>query len=277
MKATGKLATFILGIAAAAPAQLPFAQPATAPEALKAVDQGAPTATATDARSLPVTDAERKRDLEDFLQARVALAAEMNAVRQEARKAGDKDGMQAMEQWHRANSPRLEAVQQLAARIAASRPAIEPPLITSVAIPADASPELEEFLVERAHLYNQGVVVGRRMAAAPAEAATVWEEWSKAQTAASDTLGRRLQALQAQTPVRVMEVPPAPLIPQDASPELAAFLTERHSLLKERVEVERRAILEAKETREEAVARWLSENKIRLERNANQAASLPEK
>ena len=70
-------------------------------------------------------------------------------------------------------------MQQQATRIAKALPPAAIPLSSTVAIPGNATPELEEFLVERARLYHERAAIQNRLAQSPAEAAAALGEWQQ--------------------------------------------------------------------------------------------------
>jgi len=215
--------------------------------------------------------------LEDLIVARHQTAAEMNAVQDAVKGRGNSARLDAMIAWHRQNAARMEAIGRLTQQVAAALPRFEPQLIQRVEIPADASADLEEFLVERARQFNAGIRLQQRLEAEPGNAQAIREQWRAEDAASAERQRPLMDAVRAQTADWLPEVPLHPQLPLDASPELAAYLTERHAILRERTEAARQAAKAAPGTNEEAAARWDAANKARLDRLAEKAARLPER
>lgn len=185
-------------------------------------------------------DAARLRQkTEEYHAGSIAIATELNAARESARLAGPKAELDAIMDWHRKNAARIEAVRRQCAEIAAAAPAVERLVLETVPVPGDASPEMVALLVERGRLRNREIAVDAEIAASPVQADAIRARWNAEILASQAEQGPRLAAIQAQAAKMGPGAWPQPLIPLDASPELAAFLRERHSALRARLEAEK--------------------------------------
>ena len=223
------------------------------------------------------------RPLEDLLTARTTLLQELNAAQEAVKGMGHAARLNATIEWHRRNATRVEAVSRRTGQYAATLLQPAPAPIHEVQIPVDASPELEELLVERARMHNENIRIQQRLAAEPEKRDEILAQWQGGIAEASGRQDALARSATAKAPQWVPPVPLQPLIPLDASPELADFLTARHALLRERAEAAKAAIQRNPAAGgdpaagEEALARWDAQNRARLESLAEKAARLPER
>ena len=258
-----------------------FALPATAQDTLGPAKSPEPPIL-TEERSAVLDEAAARwipntgRPIEDLAAARLQLMQEMNAAQDAVKGDGFTARLKAMTEWYGKNAARVAAVGRAAEHVAATLPALEAKIITAVQIPNDASPDLEEFLVERARMHNEGIRIRQRLDADPAQAAAILEKWRADEAASAEKQRLHTAAVHAQMADWVPDVPLHPQIPLDASPALTEFLTDRHAILRERTEAQRQAEKTAPGTKEKAAAQWDAANKARLDRLAEKAALLPE-
>jgi hypothetical protein len=185
--------------------------------------------------------------------------------------------LNALADWQRLNARRIALLQKRAADVAAAVRVPERQRVRAVEIPLDANPALEEFLVERARLFNEITTRDERLRESPGRSTEVLADWEKANRAAFAAQDRRGAGLSAQNPVVVPSLPREPAIPQDASPDLRALLLERHALLLQRAAIEQRFSKDEGTARVEAVLRWQAATRTQFDELATKAAQLGEK
>jgi hypothetical protein len=215
-----------------------------------------------------------KADLEDFLRTRAELLQEMHTVRKNS--GNDTPSrMRALGKWQKENGARVEAMQREASRLATVvAPVAIPPSFT-VTIPGDATAEMEGFLVERARLFNERAALENR-GGSPAKTAQDVQEWHEKNVGrfAMQNQRARVLAEQSQSRPNPFPVPAMPQIPRDATAELRALLMERHTLLRERAEMEKQNSRLAPAAQAEAVARWQKEASARFQGLAEKARAI---
>ena len=174
-------------------------------------------------------------DQETFFAERQRVHDELRAVRERHRNAPAAMREQALQQWREENKARLAALREQAVRLAQIKPTAEPFLVETVQLPPNATQELEDFLVERADLHNERVLLLNQLrdasAEAKAQALASWHEQNRVRLQAQQA---RLAARARQSTNRPETTPPAPIIPDGASPNLRSFLIQRHAFALER-------------------------------------------
>jgi hypothetical protein len=213
-------------------------------------------------------------DLEDFLNARTRLLGEMEAVRRNPVNRTAASKHQALDEWRQRNAARFETLIEQAVRVAKSRPSAEIPMVREVTIPANASPELEEFLVEKARMYNERTRLENRLGRSSPEAAQAVREWETGNRERFAAQNERARAVAAQTSDKSIPIPLAPAIPRAASPELRAFITERHTLLRERAEALEQVKRLDPAARQQALAAWEQQNSTRFQELSQKARAI---
>lgn len=226
----------------------------------------APTATAASASAWI--------EKEEFLSARTQLLSEMEAVRRNPKNRTPESKREALNLWRRQNAKRYEALNDQAVRVARSHPLVEIPMVREVTIPANATPELEAFLVEGARLRNEQAGIKNQLRQSPAAAEQALQTWGQQNLGRLDIQQRRAATQSTQNTPKTMRIPAAPAIPQGASAELRAFLVERHTLLRERAAVEEQNAHVTDVARAAAMEQWQQNNAIRFQDLAEKARLL---
>jgi hypothetical protein len=175
---------------------------------------------------------------------------------------------------HAADTVRSETLErelkaQLATRIS--------PMIPTAAIPIidGASKATKEFLALRTAMQND---MTARLNAMPSGATE--EERRGILDAAFkkrpeiEELGKRVADENASGEI---PIPPPPVFPADAPPQLRAFLTERHAMLAERIALLNQTRFATSEERDRVIQAWERDNASRSHQLAKAAISLKDK
>lgn len=143
---------------------------------------------------------------------------------------------QAMAAFRQQNQSRAEALRVKAQAIAEARVAPEIPMVTQVTIPQNATPAMEELMVQRAQMKNERAKLlnSLRNSTAAEKAAAIrnWQE--KNQPALSALRDQASQVAAEKEPEHRPPLPPI-RIPNGASAELRNSLVERRAQINERI------------------------------------------
>ena len=186
----------------------------------------------------------------------------------------DGGGSQQVAAWQQKNADRLEELQVQSVALAAARPPSRMPEITQINLPKDTSETRREFMKERVRLFNDRARVhNETLQATPAERRAAMEEWAKLNATALAQQAARARTMREERPVAGMpRLPDSPMIPERASPELTDFLTKRHTMMKEKMEMTSSLQTVTPEQQRQAMEQWYIKNASRIE--AMQTAAL---
>lgn len=149
------------------------------------------------------------------------------------------------------------------------------PSARQLPIPPGASENLKTFLTERNRLRAERMQMEVRLGTAtPEERAQAMEKWRQENAVALSSLPPRAQEMATQSHGSHHHVPSAPRIPENASPELRKVLTDRHALMKERVEMMNQLQNATPEERRQAMEQWRAKNASHLEETQAAASNL---
>ena len=219
-------------------------------------------------------DAERRAQIEEFHNARMAMLEEMAQVR--AKVGGDaKMQRQAVDLWQNENGARIQAIQQQALAIANSQPVAKPQPIPPVELPRNASEELKAFLLERTRLYNEEIAVNERSEQSPGQSDAILKDWQKRKDARLASQMKLAQALADKSGMEPLLPPPQIEIPPGVSREIRELLIERNTLLNERADAQAKQPLREGQTQADWLMKWYNAKPERfrnLQQKAQQAA-----
>jgi len=219
--------------------------------------------------SSPATEqvSQNQATLQAFQQEQLALARQERAL-----EAGGATPQQ-LEAWHQQNAAQFAAQQQRAQALATASALQMRRTNRQPNIPADASPTLKDFLTTQAALANARAQIHNQLvqqATASGQSLTLAQigkmeqranQLFQQQNAALLTLQtQRSQAL-ANTAAQTVRPLPKPLvIPPNATPQMAAFLTTRYQIRRELVQMRNQYVTATPAVREAALRQWLKQN-----------------
>jgi len=158
-----------------------------------------------------------------------------------------------------------------AAARADAPPVTTPTAAPSVAVPANASPEMTEFLQNRAALLTKLEQLQANGSSDP-QAMALFQQQN------ADLLKRQAQLAQVLAQQQKTALPaPTPLpIPADASPQMKAFLAARDQLMRDEIAFQNQHLNDDPATREAAAQQWQQQKAARSQQiqQAAQAVSL---
>ena len=186
--------------------------------------------------------------------------------------------------WRQQNAPQFAALQQQAQAMAATSALQVTQTNLQANIPANASPTLTAFLTTqtalanaRAQIHNQLVQAMPSNASAAQVNQMQQQEMQTFQQQHAGDLQLQAQRAQtlanesAQTPLSVL---PPLVIPADATPQMAAFLTTRDQLMRARRQFHNQYATADPATRQAAMQRWCQQNAALIQQMQQQAQSL---
>jgi len=149
--------------------------------------------------------------------------------------------------------------------------------VPSANIPADATPEMREFLQNRvtlannmAQLHNQNLKAGNNGALGSSEMAHFQQQNADLLKRQSE-LAQIIAQQQAQKP---LTEPPPLKIPPNATPQLQAFLTTRDKLMRGQITMMNQNRTADPKTRQEAMQQWQKDNAGLIEQMKQEAQAL---
>jgi hypothetical protein len=166
-----------------------------------------------------------------------------------------------------------------AARKLAERSAQQERLLTQVVeIPAGASAQFEEFVVETAELHNERARIENELRHAPAEAACqALLEWESRERSRLERWRERAVQIAAETARQPIPLPAAPNLTPADNPVLREFLAGQHALAFESAREENRILTLPPAERDEARRGWQAQRNARMTALAEQALAITSK
>jgi hypothetical protein len=194
---------------------------------------------------------------------------------------------QQIKAWNRQNAAQFAQQQQRVQAMATASALQLRPTNRQPRIPPDASPTLKAFLTTQAALANaqaqihnqlvrQATASGQGLTSAQVGKMEQQEEqlFRQQNAALLNLQAQRSQAL-ANAPVPVMRSSSAPLvIPPNATPQMAAFLTTRHQIRQELVQISNQYANATPAVRAAAMQNWYRQNAAQFAQLRQQAQSL---
>ncbi|MDD5198835.1 MAG: hypothetical protein PHC88_03450 [Terrimicrobiaceae bacterium] len=226
----------------------------------------------------PAPAPSRSSALETFQREQQALAVELSALLAKGATS------QQLEAWRARNAARF-AAQQQRARDMADASALEPmAAVAQPNIPADASPTLRDFLTRQTALANARAQIHNQLLNAlpmeVTEAQLREMQQKEAQLFAQQHAGelkaqsQRAQALGEESARIPLPAPGPTEIPQNATPQLQAFLTQRNQLARERIALWNQTLAADPTTRDSALQQWCRQNAARVQQLQSLARSI---
>jgi hypothetical protein len=182
--------------------------------------------------------------------------------------------------WQHENAAVFADQQQRGAALGTFSSAQPLVYINEVNIPADATPEMRDFLTVRANLYNSYAQL-HNQAVSNSGGTTVSESDVQAAYQAQNAAdikaqARRAQDLAAQSASQPLPVPPPLVILSSASPTMQAFLALRDQLMRQRIAPWNQYVGASTADRDAAIQQWQQQNVTQfqqLQRLAQQLAT----
>jgi hypothetical protein len=162
--------------------------------------------------------------VDTLIQSRQALAAELAAL------IDSGASPEEIKAWHLRHADTLEELTQLASDISADQTSARIEYITEAPLPESASKPLETLLIAQAEAFNDHVDLQETPEAFLDEALETLSERAATSKAQSSEL---ITEIAGEAPAVISHIPETANIPDDASPELRALLTERHAQMRE--------------------------------------------
>jgi hypothetical protein len=143
--------------------------------------------------------------------------------------------LQAVREFQRQQESRMEAL-RLNVR---DQPRPPIPYIRQIEIPAEATPAVEELLVQQAYVRNQQIWLANALRqTTPAQQQSAINTWRQASRPAFAALEARSAAVQAESRAKPLPLPPLPQIPTGTSEEMRQALLRRHAEVTRLVQAE---------------------------------------
>jgi len=220
---------------------------------------------------LPSQDTANQAKMATFQQQQQALVAErLMLVMQGATP-------QQVQAWHQQNATHFAALNQQAQDLATNQPQSSLSVNPKASIPADASPQMKEFLQNQATLVKNFAQLHNQVQAATSP--TIKKAALTQGLQQNQALWQR-QAQLTRVLVQQGQVAPAsvsaPLpIPTNATPQIKAFLTARAQLVREQIQLRNQYATANPQVREAAMKQWRQQNATRLAQVNQLAQTLP--
>jgi hypothetical protein len=214
------------------------------------------------------TATSQQTTLQTFRQEQLALGQEMQAlVAQGATPA-------QLAAWQRQNAARFQAQTARAQQLSAAAQAQPLPLLTSINIPANASPTLENFLVAEAQVYDEMAQARNQQSqsgTAPRGPTDMFQQQNDLASQNERQLAASLKTEFEHTSIPIL--PPLNLSPNIPS-NVKALMVLRDTLMREQIQIWNQNINSDPTTRDAALRRWLQQNASRLQQAQQLANSL---
>jgi hypothetical protein len=164
--------------------------------------------------------------------------------------------------WKQQNAARLTAQQQRGHGIVASQPSTPMPYVTDVDIPADASQTLQDFLSQRAELYNARAQIHNQQLqnTGMVDEGQVETQFQAENSSALQAQAERAKALADENDSQPLPVPPPLVVPAGAGVALQQFLTLRDQLIRGEIQVHNQNLNLSLAERQAAVQKWRQQN-----------------
>jgi hypothetical protein len=214
-----------------------------------------------------------------------AFQQEQQALFQERQALIDQEATpEQLAAWQQQNSARFAAQQQLAQKMATASALQLMPTDMQPSIPPNASPTLRAFLTAQANQANARAQIHNQLLQtlpANASAAQVGQMQQQEmqlvhqQHAANSQLqAQRAETLaseSAQTPLPAL---PPLQVPPNATPQLAAYLTQRYQLMQSQVQLSNQYASATPAVRQAALSQWQQQNAAAIQQMQQQAQAL---
>ena len=189
---------------------------------------------------------------------------------------------EAILQWRQKHATDFTALTQKLQAWSTAQP--RPALRTMVAplIPANATPEMKEFLNCRMRLGNSlAEIQNQRSAEAVTFQPTISAVAGTLNTQRSTQTGSLLQRQQqlakviaGQQATRTVKMPDGPNIPPNATPQLSAFLTARYQIIRQKMQLLNQYATADPAARRAALSRWRQQNQAAIGQLQKQAQAI---
>jgi hypothetical protein len=187
---------------------------------------------------------------------------------------------QQIADWQTANAAAFADQQQRAIALGAFSSDQPMAFINEVTIPAGATPEMSDFLITRANLYNsyaqlhnQAVSDAGGTAVSDCNVQAAFQAQNAAVIAAQ---AQRAQDFAAQSASLPLPVPPQLVIPPSASPTMQTFLSLRDQLMRQRIALWNQYLGASAAERDSAMAQWQQQNAAEFQQLQKLAQQLAE-
>lgn len=171
-----------------------------------------------------------------------------------------------LKQWVNQNQALIQAQQSRAIQLGVASAAQPYPYVTSVEIPENASPDLEDFLTTQASLVNNRALIHNQLLQqGTISSATENTLFQQQNGAALQAQAQRAQVIAAEADQQALPMPPPLTLPPNTAPAMQAFLTLRDQLMREEIQVHNQNLQADASTRQAALLAWIQSNQSRLQ------------
>ena len=190
-----------------------------------------------------------------------------------------------LQAWQQQNAPQFAALQQQAQAMATAS-ALQPMPTNNMqpSIPANASQTLKDFLTAQANLANaRAQIHNQLMQALPANASAAQvgqmqqqeiEMFQQQHSGDMQLQAQRAQALANESAQRPLPALPPLQVPPNATPQLAAYLTQRYQLMQSQIQLSNQYAGAAPAVRQAAMLQWQQQNAASIQQMRQQAQAL---
>jgi hypothetical protein len=218
------------------------------------------------------TATSQQTTLQTFRQEQLALGQEMQAlVAQGATPA-------QLAAWQRQNAARFQAqtarAQQLSAAAQAQPQAQPLPLLSSINIPANASPALENVLIAEAQVYNEMAQARNQQSQSGTAPQGPTNLFQQRNDLASQNERQLAASLKTEFEHTSVPIPPPLNLPSNTPPKVKNLMVLRDALMREEIQLWNQNINSNPATRDAALHQWLQQNATRLQQAQKLAIDL---
>jgi hypothetical protein len=182
---------------------------------------------------------------------------------------------QQIEAWRAQNAPQFEALQEMAQQLAVASVLKPRRMIRSVNIPGNASGTMTDSLTTQANLANaRAQLDNQQLQTLPPnptqeQITSLMEQdrqiFRQQHSADLQLQAQRADALAAASESRPMSVPRPPVIPQNATPQMQAFVAARYALARDWAQVWNQYLAATPAARQAALRQWRQQNAARFQ------------
>jgi len=152
------------------------------------------------------------------------------------------------------------------------------PLILPASVPADASPEMKEFMQNRATLMQKMTELHKQNSSTNgAPDPKIFAQFQQENAALLQRQKELAQTIGQQQAKNPLPAPPPLQIPPDASPQMQAYLTARDQLMREQIAFMNQHRTDDSAMRQAAMQQWRQQNATRFQQLQQLAQTTPTK
>jgi len=145
------------------------------------------------------------------------------------------------------------------------------PLMPGANLPANATPEMKEFLENRTTLMQK---MAELRQANPSDAQGVMQQFREQNKTLLDRQQQLAQIISQQQAKNPLPEPPPLQIPPNASPQMKAYLTARDQLMRDQIAFMNQHRTDDPAARQAAMQQWRQQNAVRFQQLQQQSQTL---